>query len=107
MLRSKYKKEKQNLWASFGIGVLHGLAGVAHFILLLPVLGFEHTTDSVQYIIGFGIGTVVAMTVYTFALGLISKYSEKFGGLSLFKFVRLSSGIFALVVGFYWLYLTF
>ena len=101
------KKVRQNLWASFGIGVLHGLAGVAHFILLLPILGFEHKSDSVQYILGFGIGTILAMTVYTFLLGVISKQSKRQSGQSLFQFVRFSSGIFALVVGVYWLYLTF
>ena len=101
------KKEKQNLWSSFGIGVIHGLAGVAHFILLLPVLGFEHQSDSLQYIIGFGLGTIFAMTIYTFLLGLVSKHSKKLGGKSLFQAVRLSSGVFALMVGFYWLYLTF
>ncbi len=98
--------EKQNQWASFGIGVLHGLAGIAHFILLLPVLGFKKQTDSFEYILGFGFGTVVAMTVYTFVLGLISKHSKKKGGVSLFRVVRLASGVFALVVGFYWLYLS-
>jgi len=101
------KKEKQNLWSSFGIGLLHGLAGVAHFILLLPVLGFEHKSESIQYIVGFGIGTILAMTVYTFALGLIAKYSKRRGGRPLFQFVRFTGGIFALVVGVYWLYLTF
>jgi len=100
------KKEKQNLSASFGIGVIHGLAGVAHFILLLPVLGFERKSESFEYILGFGFGTVLAMTVYTFALGLIAKYSKKQGGKSLFQIVRVTSGMFALIVGFYWLYLS-
>ena len=66
------KKVRQNQWSSFGIGVLHGLAGIAHFILLLPVLGFENQFDSIQYIIGFGLGTVLAMTIYTFLLGQLA-----------------------------------
>lgn len=100
------KRLKQNLWSSFGIGILHGLAGIAHFILLLPVLGFESQLDSIQYIIGFALGTVLAMTAYTFLLGRIARYSKKQNSMSLFKTIRLSGALFAIIVGVYWLYLS-
>lgn len=100
------KKLKQNLWSSFGIGVLHGLAGIAHFVLLLPVLGFESQIDSIQYIVGFGFGTVLAMTIYTFLLGQLANYSKEKNNKSLFKTIRLSGGILAIGVGIYWLYLS-
>lgn len=100
------KKVKQNLWSSFGIGVLHGLAGIAHFILLLPVLGFENQLDSVQYIIGFGLGTVLAMTIYTFLLGQLANYSKAQKSKSLFKIIRITGGVFAIVIGIYWIYLS-
>lgn len=101
-----YKKVKQNLWSSFGIGVLHGLAGVAHFILLLPVLGFENQLDSVQYIVGFGLGTILAMTIYTLLLGQLANYSKAQKSKSLFKTIRISGGIFAITIGVYWIYLS-
>ncbi|MGB3149093.1 MAG: sulfite exporter TauE/SafE family protein [Maribacter sp.] len=101
------KKLKQNLWSSFGIGVLHGLAGIAHFILLLPVLGFDNQMDSILYIVGFGIGTVLAMTVYTYMLGIIANYSKNQNSQSLFRTIRLAGGLFALLIGIYWLYLGF
>jgi ABC-type nickel/cobalt efflux system permease component RcnA len=100
------KKVKQNQWSSFGIGILHGLAGIAHFILLLPVLGFENQLDSIQYIIGFGAGTVLAMTIYTFLLGKIANFSKEHYSKSLYKTIRLSGGIFAISIGVYWLYLS-
>lgn len=100
------KKVKQNMWSSFGIGILHGLAGIAHFILLLPVLGFENQTDSIQYIIGFGLGTVLTMTIYTFLLGKIANYSKEQNSKTLFRTIRLSGGIFAIAIGIYWLYLS-
>jgi len=102
---SQVVKPKQ--WSSFGIGVLHGLAGIAHFILLLPVLGFENKFDGIQYIIGFGLGTVLAMTIYTFLLGQLAKYSKKQNSKSLFKMIRLLGGVFAIGIGVYWLYLSF
>lgn len=98
------KKVKQNMWSSFGIGILHGLAGIAHFILLLPVLGFRNQLDSIQYIFGFALGTVLAMTIYTFLLGKITNYT-KGESKSLYKTIRLSGGVFAILIGIYWLYL--
>ncbi len=88
--------------SAFGIGLLHGLAGVAHFLLLLPALGFESTAQSGQYIVGFAIGTVAAMTVYTFLLGKMTQSVTSTNG-SLLRGIRVAGGVFALVVGVVWL----
>jgi ABC-type nickel/cobalt efflux system permease component RcnA len=100
------KTVKQDIWSSLGIGFLHGLAGVAHFLLLLPVLGFESQFEAVQYIIGFGIGTVLAMSAYALILGKVSSFSKSQPNDNFFKGVRFAGGLFALVIGFYWLYLS-
>jgi len=104
---SHKKKMKQNVLSSLSIGFIHGLAGVAHFILLLPVLAFETKLEAVQYIVGFAIGTVVAMTTYAFILGNIAKLSKNANDPLFFKGIRFAGGLFAVVIGFYWLYLTF
>lgn len=98
---------KQNILSSFSIGFLHGLAGVAHFLLLLPVLGFENQFDGIKYIIGFAVGTVLAMTVYAFILNKLTKFSKQQHNETFFKGIRFAGGLFAIVIGFYWLYLTF
>jgi ABC-type nickel/cobalt efflux system permease component RcnA len=98
------KETKKNLSSSFSIGVLHGLAGVAHFLLLLPALGFSSQLESIQYIIGFAIGTVLAMTIYTLILGGITKSSTN--NKSLLNTIRVAGGAFALIIGIYWLYLS-
>jgi len=101
-----HPKGKQDRWTSFGIGVLHGLAGIAHFILLLPVLGFENQVDGLQYIFGFGFGTVLAMALYTALLGAVSQYSKAGKHNTLYNIIRLSGGFFAIFIGIYWLYLS-
>ena len=101
------KVVKQNTISSFGIGFLHGLAGVAHFLLLLPVLGFENRSDSVLYIIGFGIGSVLAMTAYALILDKITSFSKQSHNHNFFRGIRFAGGLFAMIIGFYWLYLTF
>ncbi|MEO0901874.1 MAG: sulfite exporter TauE/SafE family protein, partial [Bacteroidota bacterium] len=101
------KSLQQNSWSSFLIGVLHGLAGIAHFLLLLPVLGFENVFEGVFYIVGFALGTVLAMVIYAFILGKISNGSQKLENPKTFQSIRIVGGLFAIIVGVYWLYLGF
>ena len=98
---------KQNIVSSFGIGFLHGLAGIAHFLLLLPALSFEKNSEGIQYITGFAIGTVLAMTTYALILGKIASYSKEEHNTIFFKGIRFAGGLFAIVIGVYWLFLSF
>ncbi|MFK5890616.1 MAG: sulfite exporter TauE/SafE family protein [Flavobacteriaceae bacterium] len=99
----KHLNLKQNTMASLSFGFVHGLAGIAHFLLFLPVLGFTSKLDSTQYIIGFGIGTILAMVSYAFVIGKISSSSKSNHNANFFKGIRFASGLFAFIIGFYWL----
>ena len=101
------KKVKRRYISSFGIGLIHGFAGVAHFFLLLPILSFDGTSEGVQYIIGFGVGTLLAMTAYAMILGKLTEYTKQEHHQLFFNGIRLAGGLFAVVIGVYWLYLTF
>lgn len=100
----KQRKVNNGITSSFSIGLLHGFAGIAHFLLLLPVLGFSSKVDSGLYIIGFAIGTVLAMTLYSMILGVLTKLVSN--NKLLLNVVRTTGSVFALVIGFYWLYLS-
>ncbi|MBV1923694.1 MAG: sulfite exporter TauE/SafE family protein [Flavobacteriaceae bacterium] len=100
---SHSKTINQNIFSSFGIGIIHGLAGVAHFVLLLPIMSFE-TLDGINYVIGFAIGTLLAMTLYTLILGSITAYTKQKNKPQLYKGIRICSGILAILVGIYWLF---
>ena len=101
---SHSKDLKQSHFASFSIGFLHGLAGIAHFLLFLPVLGFEKQIDSMLYVIGFCIGIIIAMTAFAFVIGKVASLSKNGHNPIFFKGIRLAGGLFAIVIGFYWLF---
>jgi RsiW-degrading membrane proteinase PrsW (M82 family) len=63
--------------------------------------------DGMQYIIGFAIGTVLAMSSYALILGKLTTYSKEQHNETFFKGIRFAGGLFAIVIGFYWLYLSF
>jgi ABC-type nickel/cobalt efflux system permease component RcnA len=97
------KTIKQSNYASFSIGALHGLAGIAHFLLFLPILSFDERFDAMQYIVGFGLGTLLAMTAFAFVIGKISSFTKDEHSDVFFKGIRLAGGLFALVIGIYWM----
>lgn len=89
--------------AAFSIGFLHGLAGVAHFLLFLPVLGFDSQAEATSYILGFGAGTVLAMTIFTLVLGQVAELARNWHNPLFFKGIRVAGGLFAIVIGVYWM----
>jgi len=95
---------KKNYFSSFSVGVLHGLAGIAHFILFIPILGFKDKTDATEYIVGFAIGTILAMTVYALIIGKIASLAKQEHNDDFFKGIRLAGGLFAIIIGIYWLF---
>jgi len=97
------KEDKQGVFASFSIGILHGLAGVAHFILFLPILGFKNNFDALTYITGFILGIIAAMTLFSMIMGKIATFAKNEHNQTLFKGIRLAGGTFAVIIGFYWL----
>lgn len=89
--------------AAFSIGFLHGLAGIAHFLLFLPVLGFDSQGEATSYIVGFGAGTVLAMTLFTLVLGQVSELAKNWHNPIFFRGIRVAGGMFAIVIGAYWM----
>lgn len=102
-IHSHKNQQNQHEIASFSIGFLHGLAGVAHFILFLPVLSFETQWDAYNYLIGFAVGTLLAMTLYAVVLNSFSNVSKHEHNPFFFKGIRMAGGMFAVVIGIYWL----
>jgi len=88
--------------AAFGVGILHGLAGSAHFLGILPALAFTARSSAVAYVAAFGLGTVAAMTVFAALIGWVAKRFSR-SGARLYRGLLFLFGVAAIVVGVAWL----
>jgi len=88
--------------AAFGVGVLHGLAGTAHFLGILPALAFVERSSAVAYIAAFGVGTVMAMTLFAALIGWVASRFAR-GGARLYRALLFTFGTAAIAVGVVWL----
>jgi ABC-type nickel/cobalt efflux system permease component RcnA len=99
----KHKKlSGQSHFTALWVGVLHGFAGIAHFVLLLPVLGFSSKTQSFKYIIGFAVGTIFAMFAYTYIIGKFNRKELDNQSKPLYRYLQFWSGVFAIGIGIFW-----
>lgn len=99
---SHKKTIKQNNITAMGVGTLHGFAGVSHLLLLLPTLALPSTMDSVLYLSGFAVGTLLAMISYAAILGYLGQRSANLSNPKVFQIVRLIGGAIAIAIGVYW-----
>ena len=97
----KHLKLKQEIISATSVGFIHGLARIVHFLLFIPEIGFSSKLNSTKYIIDFGIGTLIATTSFTFVIGGISTFSKQNYNNTFFKELRLTGGLFALLIGVY------
>lgn len=90
--------------SALGIGIVHGVAGSSHLYGVLPALALA-ANERVSYLVGFGLGSIVAMGLFAGLLGLVigrlpgSKAAVQRWAL------RLAS-IAAVVIGTAWIALT-
>lgn len=101
------KQHRQNVRASLGIGIFHGLAGVSHIFAILPTLALPSRFDAAMYLTGFGLGTIAAMIVFSTLLGFVSLKTSASGRANAFKWLRLSGGSVAIIIGVWWIISSF
>jgi hypothetical protein len=87
--------------ASFCLGVLHGVAGSSHFFGVLPALALPTRGAALIYIGAFGIGTVVAMTLFAAAAGLAGMRTRH--NAAVHRAMMIAAALVAIVVGGVWL----
>lgn len=84
---------------SFLVGLVHGLAGSG--MLMLLVLSTIHSLlEGISYILLFGLGSILGMSVMSFLIGVpFSFSSNKFPQLEMY--LRLLAGILSMIFGLF------
>jgi hypothetical protein len=87
--------------ASFCLGVLHGIAGSSHFFGVIPALALPTRAAALSYIAAFGAGTVIAMTAFAAAAGVVGARTTH--GATAHRVMLLVAAVVAIVIGGVWL----
>ena len=88
--------------ASFAMGTLHGLAGSSHLFGVLPALALPTQAAALSYLIGFGVGAVVAMTVFAAIVGMLAARAGR-RSKHAFQTMLYACSLSAFLVGGFWL----
>lgn len=94
---------RQNSITALLIGTLHGFAGISHFLLILPTLALPNTMDSILYLSGFALGTILSMVTFAIIMGYISQKTANFPKSKMFRNLRIAAGLVAICIGILWL----
>ena len=97
-------KTKNNYFAAFSVGSIHGFAGFSHLFILLPSLALPTMLDSIVYIVAFAFGTILTMILFSFAMGQIAYQSSLKNKQNFLKWFTLTGGFIASTVGILWIF---
>ncbi|NIS48757.1 MAG: nickel transporter [Aliifodinibius sp.] len=88
--------------APFGIGSLHGLAGSSHLIGVLPALALSSQVATIMYVVGYGVGSIAAMTAFSWVMG---KFVQRMliRSIRAYNYLLISFALMAIGVGVFWL----
>jgi ABC-type nickel/cobalt efflux system permease component RcnA len=97
-------KSHSHTHAAVGIGTLHGLAGSAHFLGVLPALAFPTRLEAIGYLMAFAVGTIIAMVLFTSTMSWLVRGSLfKGSGVRGYRFCMGLCSVTAIGVGLCWL----
>ena len=86
----------------FGIGALHGIAGGSHLIGIIPALVLPERMATVTFLLGFGLGSIVAMIGFSwFLASLCKKWATRYS--MAYNVSLATAALVAIGVGIAWL----
>ena len=95
-------KEIKEAHTPIMVGVLHGLAGSAPALAIIPAMMQTRLLESISYLILFSAGVLFSMVAFGLSFGFIQKKLQE-KSVRIFNWVRKIIAMFAISIGFYWL----
>ena len=87
--------------AAFAIGTLHGLAGSSHLFAILPMLALPTKAQAVAFLLAFGVGTVLAMGIFSWGMGHVATRCAA-NGVQVYRGLMTACGVAAIAIGCVW-----
>jgi hypothetical protein len=87
-----------HLHAAFWVGTLHGLAGTAHLVGILPSLALPTARETAGYLGTFAVGTLLAMMSFAMVLGWLSER-----GLGVYRWALGAASALCALTGVAWI----
>ena len=84
------------------VGLMHGLAGAAPAVALVPLAMFDSAFGGISYLLLFAIGTAVSMSVYALFAGFVARRATR-AAASFGRAIGQLTGLSTIVIGFVWL----
>lgn len=88
---------------ALAVGTLHGVAGSSHFLGVLPAMAFTSTLHAVNYLVAYGLGTVLAMAGFASVIRWTFRGIERRGTVSYRRWMA-GCAFGSLLTGCYWLF---
>lgn len=88
--------------ASFAMGALHGVAGSSHLFGILPAMALPSQAAAISYLAGFGVGAVLAMTIFAAIIGALATGAAR-RGIDTYRGLLYACSLSAFLVGSFWL----
>lgn len=88
---------------TLSVGILHGASGSGHLLGVLPALAMPNWACASAYLVSFGVGTAIAMSLFTAVIGEASvQLGERLKTADIPAKMALFSSCVALIVGSLW-----
>ena len=97
--------EHDHSHSALGIGTLHGLAGTYHLLGVLPALLLPTRLAAGAYVISYGIGSIVAMTAFSWVMGMIAHRLRRSGD-RMCRVFPVGCCALSIAIGCYWCFMT-
>lgn len=96
-------RQEVGIVSTLGTGILHGCSGSGHLLGVMPALAMPSWQIATTYLVAFGIGTMLAMSLFTAIVGeLSSQMSEMLDDPRTPGRLAFASSLFALLMGTVW-----